>query len=48
MEVAGRNALVAVTGVGDGLIDELRSTWDAMVDVEDLSLEEIFLEMHYD
>jgi ABC-2 type transport system ATP-binding protein len=48
MEVAGRNALVAVEDVGNGLIDELRTTWDAAVEVEDLSLEEIFLEMHHD
>jgi len=39
MEVAGRSALVAVGGVGAGLIDELRATWEATVDVEDLSLE---------
>lgn len=45
-EVSGRNALVAVANVGNGLIDELRTTWDATVDVEDLSLEDIFLEMH--
>jgi ABC-2 type transport system ATP-binding protein len=47
MEVAGRNALVAVAGVSNGLIDELRTTWNATVDIEDLSLEEIFLEMHH-
>ena len=48
MEVEGRNALVAVADVAGGLIDELRTTWDATVDVEDLSLEDIFLEMHND
>jgi ABC-2 type transport system ATP-binding protein len=47
-EVEGRSALVAVGDVGNGLIDELRNTWDATVDVEDLSLEDIFLEMHND
>jgi ABC-2 type transport system ATP-binding protein len=47
-EVAGRSALVAAGNVGTGLIDELRTTWDATVDVEDLSLEDIFLEMHHD
>jgi ABC-2 type transport system ATP-binding protein len=46
-EVAGPNALVAVAGVSDGLIDELRTLWDATVDVEDLSLEDIFVEMHH-
>ena len=39
--------MVAVADAGNGLIDELRTTWDATVDVEDLSLEEIFLEMHH-
>ena len=47
-EVAGRSALVASADVDNGLIDELRTTWDATVDVEDLSLEDIFLEMHHD
>ncbi|MDZ7619634.1 MAG: ABC transporter ATP-binding protein [Patescibacteria group bacterium] len=47
VEVAGRNALAAVREVGDGLVDELRSKWDATVAVEDLSLEDIFLEMHH-
>jgi len=46
-EVSGRNALVAVSGVSDGLIEDLRTTWDATVDVEDLSLEDIFVEMHH-
>jgi ABC-2 type transport system ATP-binding protein len=46
MEISGRNALVAVSGIENGLIDELRATWNATVDIEDLSLEEIFLEMH--
>ncbi len=48
MEVEGPSALVAVRDVAGGLIDELRSTWNATVDVEDLSLEDIFLEMHHD
>ncbi|MBN1589575.1 MAG: ABC transporter ATP-binding protein [Pirellulales bacterium] len=47
-EIAGRSALVAVADAGNGLIDELRATWNAAVDVEDLSLEDIFLEMHHD
>ncbi len=46
-EVAGANALVAATGVTGGLIDELRTLWNATVDVEDLSLEDIFVEMHH-
>ncbi len=48
MEVEGPSALVAVRDVAGGLIDELCTTWDATVDVEDLSLEDIFLEMHHD
>jgi ABC-2 type transport system ATP-binding protein len=47
LEVSGRNAVAAVTGVGDGHIAELRTKWGASVDVEDLSLEDIFLEMHH-
>lgn len=47
-EVSGRDALVAVPKVGDELIAELTSVWDAEVSVEDLSLEDIFLEMHHD
>ena len=46
-EFVGRDALVAVAGVNRGLIDELRTAWNATVDVEDLSLEDIFLEMHH-
>jgi len=46
-EVAGRSALVAASGVTSSLIDDLRTTWDASVDVESLSLEDIFLEMHH-
>lgn len=47
-EVSDRNALVAVAQVDDELIAELASVWDAEVTVEDLSLEDIFLEMHHD
>jgi ABC-2 type transport system ATP-binding protein len=46
-EVAGPSALVAVEGASDALVEEIRATWDAAVDVEDLSLEDIFLEMHH-
>ena len=47
-EFQGRNALVAVPHVDDDLLDSLRSRWQADVVVEDLNLEEIFLEMHDD
>jgi len=46
-EVAGRSALVAASGVTSSLVEDLRTTWDAAVDVEPLSLEDIFLEMHH-
>jgi ABC-2 type transport system ATP-binding protein len=45
-EIFGRNALVAVSGMNDGMVDELRKTWEAEIDIEDLSLEDIFLELH--
>jgi ABC-2 type transport system ATP-binding protein len=45
-EVAGRGALVAVADASDALVEELRATWNATVEVEELSLEDIFLEMH--
>lgn len=44
-EVHGRNALVALASVEEGLVDELRTRWNADVSVEDLNLEEIFVEM---
>ncbi len=45
-EVHGRNALVAMASVDAGLVEELRTRWNADVSVEDLNLEEIFVEMH--
>lgn len=45
-EVQGRTALVAMPYVSEPLIAELESTWDADVHVEDLNLEEIFVELH--
>lgn len=45
-EVQGRNAIVTVSQASDELLGEIRSTWHADVAVEDLNLEEIFLEMH--
>lgn len=43
--VSGREALIAVSDVDPELIPSLEVTWDAEVSVEDLSLEEIFLEL---
>ncbi len=45
-EINGRTALVAVPQVSDPLLDSLRAEWQADVTVEDLNLEEIFLELH--
>lgn len=45
-EIQGRSALVAMASVDDGLVQELRSRWNADVAVEDLNLEEIFMELH--
>ncbi|MBL4885819.1 MAG: ABC transporter ATP-binding protein [Planctomycetaceae bacterium] len=46
-EISGRQALVSVNNSDPQLVEQLQSTWDAQVTVEDLSLEEIFLEMHH-
>jgi ABC-2 type transport system ATP-binding protein len=45
-KVEGRQALVAVADVDPDMLDALRDRWQADVAVEDLNLEEIFLEMH--
>ncbi len=45
-DVQGQTALVAMPHVSEPLIAELESTWDASVHVEDLNLEEIFVELH--
>ncbi len=44
--VNGSEALVAVAQVDDALVESLRTTWKAEVSVEDLNLEEIFLELN--
>ncbi len=44
--VNGSEALVAVAQVDDALVESLRTTWKAEVTVEDLNLEEIFLELN--
>ena len=45
-EVEGRHAIVTVPVVSNELINELKHRWTADVAVEDLNLEEIFLELH--
>ncbi len=44
--VTGREALVAVAQLDEDLVHSLERTWDADVAIEDLSLEEIFLELN--
>jgi ABC-2 type transport system ATP-binding protein len=45
-EIAGSLATVSVADFDERLLHEVRRTWDADVSVEDLNLEEIFLELH--
>lgn len=45
-EVVGRRALVAVGDLQPQMVDELRTRWQADVSVENLNLEDIFLELH--
>ena len=45
-EIEGRVALVAATNVSEQMVSDLRARWQAEVTVEDLNLEEIFLELH--
>jgi len=45
-EVIGRQAVVTVPLVSQELVSEIRQRWDAEVSIEDLNLEEIFLELH--
>jgi len=45
-EVAGARATVSVADFDERLVSEMRETWDADVAVNDLNLEEIFVEMH--
>lgn len=45
-QVDGDLALAAVAGVTPELVDEMRDLWNAEVRVEDLNLEEIFVELN--
>lgn len=47
VKVEGSNALAAVADLDDRLVSELTETWHAEVAVEDLNLEDIFLELHH-
>jgi ABC-2 type transport system ATP-binding protein len=46
IEVEGSRAVVVVEDLYPGLLDTLRQTWHADVQVENLNLEDIFLELH--
>ncbi len=45
-EVDGSQATVSVADFDERLVAEMRRTWDAEISVNDLNLEEIFVEMH--
>jgi ABC-2 type transport system ATP-binding protein len=45
-EVVGANATVSVANFDQRLAADKRQTWDADVEIQDLNLEEIFVEMH--
>ena len=46
--IEGRNAILSVQGFSEGLKGDLERAWGAEVSVEDLNLEEIFLELHHE
>jgi ABC-2 type transport system ATP-binding protein len=48
LRVEGNEALVSIRGASDEVLDTIRKDYDASVRVEDLNLEDIFLEMHHD
>ena len=45
-EVEGSTALVSLPHTSAATIEQIRGQWHAEVDVEDLNLEEIFMELH--
>jgi ABC-2 type transport system ATP-binding protein len=48
LRVEGNEALVSVSSASDEVLESIRKDYDASVRVEDLNLEDIFLEMHHD
>jgi ABC-2 type transport system ATP-binding protein len=44
--VEGRQALVTTRAMTPGLVEQIETEWQATVEVQDLNLEEIFLELH--
>ncbi len=47
LRVEGNEALVSVRAASDEVLESIRKDYDASVRVEDLNLEDIFLEMHH-
>lgn len=47
-DISGRTAVAAVAELDSQLPDQLAAEWNVDVQVEDLNLEEIFLELHHD
>ncbi len=47
LRVEGNEALVSVRGASSDVLESIRKDYDASVRVEDLNLEDIFLEMHH-
>ncbi len=47
LRVEGHEALVSVRLASEAILDDIRKDYDASVRVEDLNLEDIFLEMHH-
>ncbi|HEX4997787.1 MAG TPA: ABC transporter ATP-binding protein [Terriglobia bacterium] len=45
-EIMGNHAVITLAGVTPSLVDELERTYKADVEVRDLTLEDIFVEMH--
>lgn len=46
--IDGRNAILSVRGFSEELKEDLECYWKAEVSIEDLNLEEIFLELHHE
>lgn len=44
--VEGSQALITVTDFDESLLNELRKQYDAEISVEDLDLEDVFMELH--
>jgi ABC-2 type transport system ATP-binding protein len=46
-QVEGNEALVSVRDISPQLVDDIRRNYAATVGVQDLNLEDIFLELHH-